>query len=240
MLLCATVVAGLLVWSMFGLVPESAPVARGAAYAYMRGCIECHGQPGNAFPDDAALECAGESFKSTHPRYEGECRDLLAYFEVVRLKRTFTERVKSQHPNRVLEGERLAREYSCFQCHGELGQGGFQNSGALKGYIPGYFGDDFALLTRGGRTESVRAWIRQGIDPALLEHPIEGTIAEFFIERQAVSMPKYGSLPQSQIRLLTDYVITVNQLGEMDAKKIRAYSRLTQQPPSIAMRSDVH
>ena len=31
LLLSATVVAGLLVWSRFGLVPESAPVARGAS-----------------------------------------------------------------------------------------------------------------------------------------------------------------------------------------------------------------
>ncbi len=224
----ATAAAVLLVWLGFRLVPESTPVARGATHAYLRGCIECHGQPGDAFPDDSALECAGVSFELTHPRYEGECRDLLAYFEAVRLKRTFKKRAKSQHPNRLLQGERLAREYSCFQCHGELGQGGFQNSGALKGYIPGYFGDDFALLTRGGRTESVRAWIRQGIDADLLEHPIEGTIAGFFIERQAVSMPKYGTLPDSKIRILTDYVITLHQFGEMDAKGIRAYSRLTQ------------
>ena len=110
----------------------------------------------------------GQSIEPTHPAYEGTCRDLLAYFEAVRLKRTFAMRVKSQNPNRLLQGERLAREYNCFQCHGELGQGGFRNAGALKGYIPGYFGDDFAQLTRGGNAESIRAWISQGIDPALI------------------------------------------------------------------------
>jgi mono/diheme cytochrome c family protein len=139
--------------------------------------------------------------------------------------------VSSHRPNRLLQGERLARQYSCFQCHGELGQGGFPNAGALKGYIPGYFGSDFALLTRGGHAASIRAWIRQGVDPALLERPIEGAAAEFFIKNQAVSMPKFESLPESEIRILTDYVIALNQFGEMDAKAIRAYSRLSQRPP---------
>jgi len=229
--LCATVAAALLVWLGIRLVPESTPVARGTAYAYMRNCIECHGQSGEALTDDTALECNEDLLKPTHPSYEGECHDLLAYFEAVRLKRTFRKRAKSKRPNRLLQGEYLARKYYCFQCHGELGRGGFPNSGAFKGYIPGYFGDDFALLTRGGDTESVRAWITQGIDPALLEHPIKGTIAEFFIEHQAVSMPKFGTLPGSKIGILTDYVITLNQFGEMDAKGIRTYSRLTQRPP---------
>ncbi len=209
-------------------MPESAAVARGTTFAYMGGCIECHGQPGDDFPDDAALECAGKGLEPTHPHYEGACRDLLAYFESVRLKRTFSQRSNSRYPNRLLQGERLAREYNCFQCHGELGQGGFRNAGALKGYIPGYFGDDFARLTRGGNAESIRAWISQGIDPALFDYPIKGPIAAFFIEHQAVSMPKFGTLPDDNIRVLTDYVIALHKFGEMDAKSIRAYSQLTQ------------
>lgn len=225
----ATAAAALAVLLGFRLVPESAPVERGAVSAYLRGCIDCHGQPGDAFPNDSVLECARESVKPPHPRYEGECRDLLAYFEAVRTKRTFTKRAKSQNPNRLLQGERLARKYNCFQCHGELGQGGFRNSGAFKGYIPGYFGDDFAQLTSRGDVESVRVWISQGIDPALFENLVEGAIAEFFIGRQTVSMPIYGTLSDSEIRILADYVITLNQFGAMDAKRIRAYSRLTQQ-----------
>ena len=228
LILSATAAAALLVWLGVRLVPESTPVARGATYAYMGDCIGCHGQPGEAPSEYTARECAGESVEPTHPRYEGSCRDLLAYFEAVRLKRTFSKRANSRNPNRILQGERLAREYSCFQCHGELGQGGFRNAGSLKGYIPGYFGDDFALLTRGGSTDSVRTWISQGIDPALFANPIEGIIAEFFIGHQDVSMPNFGSLPDSKIRILTDYVITLNEFGEMDAKAIRAYSRLTQ------------
>ena len=139
--------------------------------------------------------------------------------------------MRAEYPNqnRLLQGESLARQYNCFQCHGELGQGGFRNAGALKGYIPGYFGNDFARLTQDGSTESVRTWISQGIDPAIFSNPIEGAIAEFFIERQEVSMPVFESLPDSTIRILADYVITLNQFGAMDAKAIRAYSRETQQ-----------
>lgn len=231
LLIGAAATAALLVWLGLRLAPESAPVARGAADVYLRNCIECHGQPGNAFPNDAALECAKQSSAAVHPRYEGHCRDLLAYFEVVRLKRSFAKRAESQRPNQLLLGERLARKYGCFQCHGELGQGGFRNAGALKGYVPGYFGRDFAQLTRGGSAESVRAWISQGIDLALYDKPIEGTVAKFFIDRQVVSMPRFGTLPETQIRLLIDYVIALNRFGEMEAKEIRAYSWLTQQPP---------
>ena len=84
------------------------------------------------------------------------------------------------------------------------------------------------ILTRGGSADFVWTWISQGIDPALFANPIEGAIAKFFIGHQDVSMPDFGSLPDSKIRILTDYVITLNEFGEMDAKAIRAYSRLTQ------------
>lgn len=227
-LISATVATASLVWLGIRLVPESTPVSRGATYLYMGDCIDCHGQPGDEFPDDSTMECTGSIPDPTHPRYEGSCRDQLAYFETVRLKRSFRKRVSSRNPNRILQGERLARKYNCFQCHGELGQGGFRNAGALKGYIPGYFGKDFDSLTRGGSAESIRAWISLGIDPALFAKPVKGTIAEFFIDHQDVSMPKFGTLPDSKIRILTDYVITLNQFGEMDAKAIRAYSRQTQ------------
>ncbi len=209
-------------------IPESSPAARGAAAANSHGCIECHGRSEPGFPDDANLSCVDLSVKITHPRYDGRCSDVLAYFEVVRLKRTFHRRAESPNQSRFLQGEILARQYNCFQCHGELGQGGFRNAGALKGYIPGYFGNDFALLTRNGSTESVQAWIRKGVDPILLSRPIEGKIAEFFIEKQEISMPVFGTLPDTAIQILADYVIALNELGAMDAKAIRAYGQRTQ------------
>ncbi len=211
------------------MVPESTPVARGAASAILGNCIACHGQPGVDFPDDYTLECTELNRNNSHPGYEGKCSDLLAFFGVVRLKRSFKTRAKSSSQNRLLQGERLARQFKCFNCHGELGQGGFRNSGALKGYVPGYFGNDFAQLTRSGSVESIRAWISQGIDPTMFEKPIEGTIARFFVERQDVGMPNFGTLSDSKIQILTDYVISLNQFGDMDAAEIRAYSQLTQQ-----------
>ena len=233
-LIVGTTAAALLVSLWMRLAPESTPVARGSTDANMVDCIACHGQPGDGFPDDSALECTNVNHNALHSRYKGKCSDLLAFFEVVRLKRTFRTRVKSPSQNRLLQGERLARQYSCFHCHGELGQGGFHNSGALKGYVPGYFGDDFAQLTRNGSAESVRAWISQGIDPALFAKPIEGVIARFFIERQDVGMPNFGTLSESKIEILTDYVRSLNKFGEMGAKEIRTYSLLTQKrwPPS--------
>lgn len=228
LLVWVTCLAAVLVSQGLRLIPESSPAERGAVAANSSACIDCHGKPEAGFPDDANLACSTASINITHPRYAGRCSDVLAYFEVVRLKRTFQVRAKSQNHNRLLRGESLARQYNCFQCHGELSQGGFRNAGALKGYIPGYFGSDFALLTRDGSTESVRTWIRQGIDRDLFSKPIEGAIAEFFIERQAISMPIFGSLPDSDIQILADYVVALNEFGAMDAKAIRAYGRATQ------------
>jgi len=229
----AVSLAAVLVSQGLRLVPESSPVERGAAVAHSAGCIDCHGQPGTSFPDEARLSCRNAGASIGHPAYDGRCSDVLAYFEVVRLKRSFRERADAPNPNRLLQGERLARQYNCFQCHGELGQGGFRNAGALKGYIPGYFGKDFALLTQDGNPESVRRWISQGIDPALYSKPFDGTIARFFIERQEVSMPIFTSLPDTSIQILTDYVIALNQFGAMDVKAIRAYGELTRQTSPV-------
>jgi hypothetical protein len=41
-------------------------------------------------------------------------------------------------------------------------------------------------------------------------------------------MPEFGTVPDEQIRILTDYVIALHEFGEMDAKSIRIYSQLTQ------------
>ncbi len=227
-LVCSIVIAAILASQGPRLIPESSPAERGAAAVNARGCIDCHGKPDAGFPDDAKLSCTNKSSDESHPHYSARCSDVLAYFEVARLKRTFQMRATSPNQNSLLQGERLARRYNCFQCHGELGQGGFRNEGAFKGYIPGYFGKDFRLLTGNGSIASVRTWIRQGMDPALLASPIDGAIARFFIERQEISMPVFETLPESEIQVLADYVIALNQLGAMDAEAIRAYSREAQ------------
>lgn len=229
MLVSIVGIVALLVWLGIRLSPETSPVARGSADVFSGGCISCHGQADEAVPDEITPECSEEISEPSHPGFDADCHDLLAYFEVVRLKRTFDRRVSSSKPNRLLEGERLARQYNCFQCHGELGQGGFANRRALKGYVPGYFGRDFVALTRGGDIESVRSWISQGIDPVLYESPLTGVLAKYFVERQEVGMPKFATLPESEIQILAEYVIALNRFGEMDASAIRSYAQLTTQ-----------
>lgn len=232
--------AALLLGLGSGLIPESSPASRGRIDTYMHDCISCHGQPSNIRSNDAALDCNKKSRPLTHPRYDADCVDLLAYFEVVRIKRNFEERSNQSNPNRLLQGEILAREYNCFQCHGELGQGGFQNAGALKGYIPGYFGRDFRTLTQGGRADSITAWIRGGIDPALVDHSIKGFLARYFIKRQAVSMPSFATLTEPEIQLLADYLIALNEFGAMDATDLRTYYRRTREAPYIEIARIAH
>ena len=82
-LFCAIVAAAVLASQGLRFIPESSPAARGAAAANSHGCIECHGQSEPGFPDDVDLSCANVGTNSTHPRYDGRCSDVLAYFEVV-------------------------------------------------------------------------------------------------------------------------------------------------------------
>jgi mono/diheme cytochrome c family protein len=173
-----------------------------------------------------------------HPDYEGRCEDLLAFFAAARVRSSFTERLAANTSNRLLAGEHLARRFYCFQCHGELGQGGFPNAGALKGYVPGYFGNDFRELTNDASPAAVRAWIVEGTNPDLLDRLIEGPIAAFFIERQAIQMPQLDSLTDSELDLLVDYVVALQALGPMDAATVREYDRLTR--VFVATRNEHH
>lgn len=208
------------VWVKERLAPESSPVARGAAYATGKSCIECHGEPG---ADTYEGDCSNTNTKSWHPTYSTSCDDVMAYFAVLRLRRAFDERVMSARDNPLIVGEVLARKYHCFQCHGQLGQGGFANPGSLKGYVPGYFGDDFKYLTRNGDPGSVRAWIERGLDDHLVRQPVVGQLAEYFLGRQAVSMPRFESLQKAEVGVLVDYVIALHGFGPMTATAVQEY-----------------
>lgn len=223
----------LVAWAGYRMAPESAPVARGAAYAQVRGCVGCHGDPKNPLADAIDTACSNENRLSWHPEYRVECADVMAYFETVRLRRNFEDRAQSNIASPLIAGEKLAREYHCFQCHGPLGQGGFKNSRSLKGYVPGYFGADFKVLTRNAYPGSVREWIVHGMDSTILEKPVTGRIAEFFFRRQAVRMPGYKSLEPEEIEILVNYVIALNEFGPMTAKIVRSYGERSRSTESL-------
>jgi len=216
------------------MIPESSPVARGAAYAEVRECVSCHGNSDNPEIDVMSAFCSDVNSKPWHPEYNVACGDVMAYFETVRLRRNLSSRVQSSTENHLITGEQLARDYNCFQCHGHLGQGGFVNKGSLKGYIPGYFGDDFRALTNNADPDSVRQWIMYGVDSKLLKNPITGGIAKFFFDYQRVSMPSFKSLPDEEIETLVRYVIALNEFGPMNAQIVIDYNEQSQSPETIA------
>ncbi len=211
------------VWVLSRLAPESAPIARGAAYAGVRGCVDCHGDPDKTQPDANKSDCSEVNDHAWHPSYGVSCSDAMSYFAAIRLRRSVDERTSIGFQNPLIAGELLARKYHCFQCHGELGQGGFANAGSLKGYVPGYFGNDFKLLTQQGDPVSIRSWIENGMDGYILREPLTGRIAKFFFARQAVSMPSFRSLPEEEIQTLVSYVQALSSYGPMTAATVRAY-----------------
>jgi mono/diheme cytochrome c family protein len=104
------------------------------------------------------------------------------------------------------DGEELAHELGCFICHGAMGSGGIANPGSLKGYIPGFYGPDFAELVRDD--EELRSWIRNGG----IKRLAEDSLASYFLERQRVQMPAYGGyLKDDQIAALVAYVKWVSE-----------------------------
>src|SRR5262249_55617973 len=74
------------------------------------------------------------------------------------------------------------------RCHGEMGAGGVSNPGSFKGYIPGFWGDDYSDLVRSD--QELHEWIDDGAIPRITEHPIGG----WFFRRQAGKMPADGEV----------------------------------------------
>src|SRR5262249_45249774 len=71
------------------------------------------------------------------------------------------------HDAETQRGAQLARKLGCFACHGEMGIGGRPNPGSLKGYIPGFVGDDFHELVR--NDDELITWVREGALPRVAE-----------------------------------------------------------------------
>lgn len=155
------------------------------------------------------------------PAYENrltsaELADLKSYVALTQYRRFATEKGSSSR------GEQLARDYACFTCHGELGQGGVQNPGSLKGYIPGFFGTDFRALTRNGNRQDIREWIEDGTSEFLESQGFAGFYpGQFFSDRQAIRMPAYREfLGEEEVELLVDFLVDLMETGPLDAEKL--------------------
>jgi mono/diheme cytochrome c family protein len=86
----------------------------------------------------------------------------------------------------VQQGMDTAHEVGCFDCHGPMGTGGVNNPGSLKGYVPGFFGEDYHELV--ADDAELRQWIENGISDRFAKHLIAGRI----IKGQALKMPAYA------------------------------------------------
>jgi mono/diheme cytochrome c family protein len=140
--------------------------------------------------------------------------------------------VAGLEPNRLLLlGDALSRRHGCYQCHGELGQGGIQNPASFKNTIPGFFGNDFLELTDGGDREEVLHWIDHGRGLAL-ESGLTGSLAKRFLDGQAIGMPGYrNQLSDVEKSVLTEYVLYLNKAGPLSAKELeRILKLLTEEP----------
>ncbi len=124
----------------------------------------------------------------------------------------------------IVAGDRLARINACYQCHGEIGQGGIQNPKSFKGYIPGFYGNEFLELTDNGSREELLHWINKGhgID---IESGIKGKLAKVYFEAQALDMPAYEDvLNDNEKSVLVDYMLLLNKRGPMDSIQLQAFS----------------
>ena len=123
-------------------------------------------------------------------------------------------------------GDHLSRKYGCYQCHGELGQGGVANPDSFKGYIPGLFGKDVAKLTANLDRDEILHWIDHGRGRAI-ESGLLGKLAKKYFDQQATQMPGYrDQLTVEEKGLLADFVILLNKKGPLPPSEIERLTAL--------------
>jgi mono/diheme cytochrome c family protein len=219
------------------IIPESAPAARGRLTAERSGCFGCHGEePGrqaayhspSMFGSTDVEELREWILDGSSPPKPGDkprASALLMPGFRARLSPAEVEDVvaylalHAPPEDDVAPAEALARAQGCFACHGELGQGGVRNPGALKGYVPGFFGDDFLALTAEGDPATIREWVRDGAPRAFRENPV----ANHFLERSSIHMPAYGTrVSAAEIDTLVQYCLELHKAGPLDAAAIES------------------
>ncbi len=109
-------------------------------------------------------------------------------------------------------GRDFALTSGCFACHGDMGGGGVANPGSLKGYVPSFWGADFAELVRDDR--ELIEWIEKGRIARLTENPV----ARRFLEKQVIQMPAYEAfLEPDEIEAVAAAVRWINRGAWRDA-----------------------
>ena len=108
----------------------------------------------------------------------------------------------------------------------KLGQGGVANPASFKGYIPGFFGQDFRKLTANGDRAEILHWIDHGRGLAV-ESGLLGRLASRYLDGQAIPMPGYrDQLAGSEKERLADYLLLLNKSGPLPAREIERIATL--------------
>jgi mono/diheme cytochrome c family protein len=225
-------IAGLIWWRGHGV----GDVQRGARLAAANGCLGCHGPSGRlADPDGTRMIGPVPSFDhddvTAYAKSADDIREWILDGQPRRLREEKTEepppalrmpawrgRFDDQEVDALVAyvravsafdpipvgpaaGYDTAASLGCFSCHGPQGRGDTPNAGSLKGYIPSWGGTDFPELVRGDG--EIREWVRDGAPRRLREHPV----ASFFIRRQAIRMPAYGTrVTEAEIAQIVGYI----------------------------------
>src|SRR5436309_10750555 len=107
-----------------------------------------------------------------------EVDDLVTYFMAV------SQTAPVEDPQ-AARGRDLVRQHRCESCHGTGGSGGVPNPGSLKGYVPGWLGEDYTELVRDDA--ELHQWVLEGG----IERFARDRLAGYFLERQRLHMPTY-------------------------------------------------
>ena len=135
-------------------------------------------------------------------------------------------------PDRLFAlGDVLSRRHGCYQCHGELGQGGVENPHSFKNTIPGFFGHDFRELTENGDRAEILHWIDHGRGHSI-ESGLTGSLATRFLDGQAIEMPAYRDhLNDNEKAVLTEFLLHLNKAGPLPAKDLERILKLLSEEP---------
>jgi len=89
---------------------------------------------------------------------------------------------------RSARGRELVRQHRCESCHGVAGSGGVPNPRSLKGYVPGWLGEDYNELVRDDG--ELKQWILEGG----IDRFARDRLAGYFLARQRLQMPVYRAV----------------------------------------------